>query len=40
MRFPLEFFHYLVQGAVLLAAVGALLLMVLFALDALRRNIW
>jgi len=40
MQFSLELFRILVLSAVWLAAGGALVLALLFAVDTLRRRIW
>jgi len=40
MQFPMEFFRDLVVGAIVLAALGATLLAVLFLVDVTRRRLW
>lgn len=40
MNFSLGFFQALVQGAIALAAVGALLLVSLFVYDSIQRKVW
>lgn len=40
MNFSLGFFQVLVQGALVLAAAGAVLLISLFVHDSIQRRVW